>query len=98
MILAPENDRALELLGLGWFKMGDISLAERLFLRALGMNPDSASLHLHLGMAYREQGRAADALAEWEAASRLDPGGAIGAQAKELLDKASDRQAIPNRR
>jgi Flp pilus assembly protein TadD len=87
VILAPENDRAIELLGLGWFKMGDISLAERLFLRALGLNPDSASLHLHLGMAYREQGRLADAQTEWEAALRLDPGGAIGAQAKELLDK-----------
>ena len=87
VILAPENDRALELLGLGWFKMGDISLAERLFLRGLLINPDSASLHLHLGMAYREQGRIADARTEWETASRLDPGGAVGAQAKGLLDK-----------
>lgn len=87
VILAPENDRALELLGLGWFKMGDISLAERLFLRALEINPDSAGLHLHLGMAYREQGRIADARSEWEAATRLDPNGPVGAQARELLEK-----------
>jgi Flp pilus assembly protein TadD len=87
VILAPENDRAVELLGLGWFKTGDVALAERLFLRALGMNPDSASLHLHLGMAYREQGRLAEAQTEWEAALRLDPGGAVGVHAKALLDK-----------
>jgi tetratricopeptide (TPR) repeat protein len=85
--LAPQNDRALDLLGLGWFKTGDISLAERLFLRALEIDPDSASVHLHLGMAYREQGRAAEAKLEWETVLRLDPDGAVGMQAKELLDK-----------
>jgi tetratricopeptide (TPR) repeat protein len=84
--LAPENDRALDLLGLGWFKLADFSLAERLFLRALEINPDSASLHLHLGMAYRELGRAADSITEWEAAARLDPGGPIGRLALELLN------------
>jgi tetratricopeptide (TPR) repeat protein len=88
VILAPQNDRALDLLGLGWFKLGDISLAERLFLRALDINPDSAEGHLHLGMAYREQGRAAEARTEWETALRLDPGGAVGTQASELLKKA----------
>jgi len=85
VILAPKNDRALDLLGLGWFKMGDVSLAERLFLRALELNPDSAKAHLHLGMAYSEQGRVADAQAEWETALRLDPNGAVGAQAGKLL-------------
>jgi tetratricopeptide (TPR) repeat protein len=87
--LAPENDRALDLLGLGWFKLADFSLAERLFVRALEINPDSASLHLHLGMTYREQGRIADAITEWEAAARLDPGGPIGAQATAMLKKAN---------
>jgi Flp pilus assembly protein TadD len=88
VILAPTNDRAVDLLGLGWFKMGDISLAERLFQLALAINPDSARAHLHLGMTYREQGRAAEAQAEWETALRLDPGGAVGTQANELLEKA----------
>ncbi|MBN2084323.1 MAG: tetratricopeptide repeat protein [Anaerolineales bacterium] len=87
VILAPNNDRALDLLGLGWFKMGDSSLAERLFLRALEENPDSAKAHLHLGMVYREQGRAADARTEWETALRLDPKGLIGSQAKDLMEK-----------
>jgi tetratricopeptide (TPR) repeat protein len=87
VILAPENDRALDLLGLGWYKLADFSEAERMFLRALAQNPDSASAHLHLGMCYWEQGRAAEAQAEWEEASRLNPGGPIGARAQELLQK-----------
>ena len=87
VILAPENDRALDIFGLGWYKMGDFSLAERLFLRALENNPDSASAHLHLGMTYREQGRAAEARKEWETALQLDPEGFVGSRAWEFLEK-----------
>jgi Flp pilus assembly protein TadD len=86
VLLAPTNDRALDILGLGWYKVGDFSTAERFFLRALGQNPDSASAHLHLGMCMLAQGRAADAMSELESALRLDPSGRIGAQAKSLLD------------
>jgi Flp pilus assembly protein TadD len=87
VILAPKNDRALDMLGLGWFKAGDFSEAERMFLRALEQNPDSASAHLHLGMCYFEQGRAAEAKAEWETVLRLDPNGSTGRRAKELLEQ-----------
>jgi Tfp pilus assembly protein PilF len=87
VVLAPKNDRALDILGLGWYKMGDFSLAERLFLRALEQNPDSAGAHLHLGMCYAEQGRAAEAAQEWEAALRLDADGSVGRRAKDLLAK-----------
>lgn len=86
VLLAPTNDRALDILGLGWYKVGDFSTAERFFLRALGQNPNSASAHLHLGMCMLAQGRAADAMSELESALRLDPSGRIGAQAKSLLD------------
>jgi tetratricopeptide (TPR) repeat protein len=85
VILAPQNDRALDVLGLGWFKLGDLSAAERSFLQAINRNPESAAAHLHLGICYREQGRLADAQAEWEAALRLDPDGSIGRRAGELL-------------
>jgi Flp pilus assembly protein TadD len=87
VILAPTNDRALDLLGLGWFKTGDFPTAERFFLRALAQNPDSAGAHLHLGMCLREEGRLAEAKTEWEAALRLDPAGPIGKQAGGLLAK-----------
>jgi len=83
--LAPDDDRALDMLGWGWFKLGDFSAAERMFLRALERNPDSASAHLHLGLCYAEQGRAGEARAEWEAAMRLDPDGGAGKRARELL-------------
>ena len=87
VLLAPKNDRALDMLGLGWFKMGDFSMAERLFLRALAQNPDSARAHLHLGLCFSEQGRSAEAKVEWQAALRLDPIGSIGLRAKELLEE-----------
>jgi Flp pilus assembly protein TadD len=85
VILAPTNDRALDILGLGWFKSGDFSTAERFFLRALEQNPDSADAHLHLGMCLQEEGRLAEAKLELEAALRLDPAGRTGKRAGELL-------------
>jgi Flp pilus assembly protein TadD len=87
VLLAPTNDRALDILGLGWYKLGDFSTAERFFLRALEQNPDSASAHLHLGMCMLEQGRPAEAKKELESALRLDSTGRIGAQAGELLGR-----------
>ena len=87
VLLAPTDDRALDLLGLGWFKAGDFSTAERFFLRALEQNPDSASAHLHLGMCMLEQGRAAEAKTELESALRLDSAGRIGVQAREMLSR-----------
>ncbi len=87
VVLAPENDRALDMLGWGWYKLGDFSMAERMFLRALDQNPDSASAHLHLGLCYSEQGRAAEAKAEWETALGLDANGTAGLRAKELLEE-----------
>jgi Flp pilus assembly protein TadD len=85
VILDPKNDRALDVLGYGWYKMGDFYMAERLFLRAIEQNPNSASAHLHLGMAYREEGRFAEAEGEWETALRLDPKGLSGSRARGLL-------------
>jgi Flp pilus assembly protein TadD len=87
VILAPTNDRALDILGLGWFKAGDFSTAERFFLRALEQNPDSADAHLHLGMCLLNEGRGAEARLELEAALRLDPSGPVGKQAGTLLAK-----------
>jgi Flp pilus assembly protein TadD len=88
VILAPTNDRALDILGLGWFKTGDFSTAERFFLRALEQNPDSAAAHLYLGLCLQEEGRIVEANAELEAALRLDPSGPIGKQAGEILAKS----------
>jgi Flp pilus assembly protein TadD len=87
VILAPTNDRALDILGLGWFEAGDLSTAERFFLRALEQNPDSAGAHLHLGMCLQEEGRIAEAKPELESALRLDPSGPVGKQASSMLAK-----------
>jgi len=87
VVLAPTNDRALDLLGLGWFKAGDFSTAERFFLRALEQNPDSAVIHLHLGMCLQEEGRIAEARTELESALALDPTGPVGKRASSMLAK-----------
>ena len=87
VLLAPDNDRALDILGLGWFKAGDFSTAERFFLRALAQNPNSADAHLHLGMCYINEGRDAEARSELQTALRLDPSGPDGKQAGAMLAK-----------
>jgi Flp pilus assembly protein TadD len=85
LLLAPNDDRALDLIGVGWFKVGDFPEAERMLRRAIGMNPNSAAAHLHLGMCLLEEGLAEEAKSEMEQAARLDPQGAVGAMAGELL-------------
>lgn len=87
VLLAPKDDRALDLLGLGWYKLGDFAEAERFFRSALEQNPESAEAHLHLGMCLLEEGQTAQAGAELERAILLDPKGTAGAQAKEYLGR-----------
>lgn len=85
VLLAPDSDRALDMLGWGWCKLHDFTMAERILRRALDINPNSASAHLHLGLCYAAQGLAAEAAAEWEIALALDSSGPVGQQAAMLL-------------
>ena len=41
---------------------------------ALGMKPDSALAHFHLGNTFHKMGRLPDAIAEYQASLRIDPG------------------------
>jgi tetratricopeptide (TPR) repeat protein len=85
VLLAPENDRALDLLGLGWLKAGDLPEAERFFRKALEQNPDSPAAHLHLALLLLEEGKTEEAGPELETVLSLDPDGADGAKARDLL-------------
>jgi tetratricopeptide (TPR) repeat protein len=85
LLLAPGDDRALDLIGWGWFKLGDFPEAERMLRSAIGKNPDSAAAHLHLGMCLLEEGLPVEAAAELQQAAQLDPQGTVGAKAREML-------------
>jgi tetratricopeptide (TPR) repeat protein len=85
VLLAPENGRALDLLGLGWFTAGDLSEADRFFRKALEINPDSSAAHLHLARLLLEEGKVEEAVRELDTVRNLDPNGENGAQAEVLL-------------
>jgi Flp pilus assembly protein TadD len=89
LLLAPDDPAALDLLGWGWYKLGDFAEAERLLRMAIAKDPQSASAHLHLGMTLIEEKRLEEAKVELQTTVSLDPSGEIGAQAEEALDRIS---------
>jgi len=82
---APSDPRALDMLGLAWFLEGDLPLAERMFWRALSVEPAYAAGYLHLGMLAESRGNPAAARAYYEAALHLARGEPLGDQAQAAL-------------
>jgi tetratricopeptide (TPR) repeat protein len=87
VLLAPKSARALELLGRGHFLIGNFSLADSIFRRALSFTPDSASLHGNLGLTLLQEGDFTGARDELTEAIRLDPIGDTGKASKAALDR-----------
>jgi tetratricopeptide (TPR) repeat protein len=70
---APDDYRALDLLGVvRVLKHRDID-AEQLFRRAVQKKADFAPAHAHLGLLYLQKGRADDAIPQLREALRIDP-------------------------
>jgi tetratricopeptide (TPR) repeat protein len=82
---APSDPRALDLLGLAWYLQGDLPLAERMFWRAVSVEPTYAAAFLHLGMLSEGRGDREAARAYYEAALRLARDDALGDQAQTAL-------------
>ena len=70
---APEEDRALDLLGVARILQHREADAEILFQRSIQNKPDFASAHAHLGLLYLQTGRENDGVPELQEAVRLDP-------------------------
>jgi tetratricopeptide (TPR) repeat protein len=70
---APDEFRALNLLGIIRAQQRREPEAERLFKRAIEIKPDFVSAHVSLGMLYVQMAKLGDAISEFQEALRLDP-------------------------
>jgi len=71
---APDDVRALNLLGIVYAEQKRESEAEGLFKRAITLKPDFASAHVSLGMLYAQMAKPDQAILEFQNALQLDPG------------------------
>jgi tetratricopeptide (TPR) repeat protein len=71
---APDDFRALNLLGIVRAEQHRELDAEKLFKRALELKPDFASAHISLGMLYVQMSKPDDAISQFQDALRLDSG------------------------
>jgi len=70
---SPNEQRALDLLGVVRILQHRESEAESLFQQAIQSKPDFASAHAHIGLLYQQSSRDAEAILELQTAIRLDP-------------------------
>lgn len=87
--LNPGKPAYLDLLGRAYLGLGQATAAEPLFNQALAADPDGPTYiyHLHLGLLYLQSENQAQARAELEQTVQLNPQGAYGQQAKNLLER-----------
>ena len=87
---APDDYRALDLLGVVRVLQRRETGAEKLFRRAVQKKPDFAPAHAHLGLLYGQMGHPEDAVPQLREAVRLDPArsDASGALVRIFQDQA----------
>lgn len=71
--LAPDDAKALALLGLACFRMGDFQAALPVYQKLVAINRNDASYWLNLGLVHLKLNDAASAIAELERSRDLDP-------------------------
>jgi tetratricopeptide (TPR) repeat protein len=70
---APDDFRALNLLGIVRAQQQRNTDAEKLFKRAIELKPDFASAHVSLGMLYVQMSKPDESIPQFQEALRLDP-------------------------
>src|ERR1700722_20266404 len=87
---APEDYRALDLLGVVRVLQQRESEAEELFCHAIQKKNDFAPAHAHLGLLYAQKGRTKEAIPQLREAVGMDPsrGDASGALVRILQEQA----------
>ena len=83
--LAPDDPQAVDALGWAFAQAGLLYNAEETLNKATSLAPDSALPHLHLAETYLRKGDQSGALGELKLAQQLDPGGATGTLAAQLI-------------
>jgi tetratricopeptide (TPR) repeat protein len=88
ILLAPDDAQSLDLMGWGMLKEGDLTSAERFLQQAVNNDPQSASVHLHLGQLFIEKQQVLQARQELETALQLaGKDSVIGQSAERLMDR-----------
>jgi tetratricopeptide (TPR) repeat protein len=85
VLLAPDEAASYDLLGWLYLSSGLQTEAETSLQRALAMDADLASAHLHLAMLYLQRGNYSDAREQLLLARDLDPSSADGQLAAQML-------------
>jgi len=85
--LLPDDPASYDLLGWLYFSSGLYPEAETSLARALEMDPNLASAHLHMALLHIQRSEWEAAQAELLQARDLNPGGETGAYAAQLLER-----------
>ncbi len=85
--LAPRDAQALDVLGWSLAQAGSLEAAKEKLVQAIQSRADLAPAHLHLAEVYLRLGEYGSALGELEKTTELDPNGAAGHLAGELLQQ-----------
>ncbi|HTR25387.1 MAG TPA: tetratricopeptide repeat protein [Terriglobales bacterium] len=100
---APNDYRALDLLGVLRVLQKHESQAEPLFLKAVKQKPNFAPARAHLGLLFIQEGRTGEALPQLREALRIDPGRrdaadalvpALQAQARTTIEAGNTQQGL----
>ncbi|MFT3709170.1 MAG: tetratricopeptide repeat protein [Archangium sp.] len=71
--LAPKNEKAQNLLGLTYFKLGLFDRASEVYERLVNENPVDATLRVNLGLVYLKTNNLERCIKEFETATDLEP-------------------------
>ncbi len=69
----PDDGYIIDSLGWAYYKVGDLTQAEKNLKRAVELKPDDPTIRQHMGDAFWRLGRKPEARAEWTEAIRLKP-------------------------
>ncbi|PWH16928.1 MAG: hypothetical protein DDG60_03270 [Anaerolineae bacterium] len=83
--LQPENPDVLDLLGRALALTGQVETAQVFYERAIGLEPLRPSTHFYLALLYFQTGQSYKARELFQQVARLDPAGAYGRQAADIL-------------
>jgi len=84
-LLAPDEAASYDLLGWLYLSSGLLTEAETSLQRALDMDPNFPSAHLHLAMLYLQRGNYSSAYEHLLLVRSLDPNGLDGQLAGKML-------------
>jgi tetratricopeptide (TPR) repeat protein len=88
LLVAPASGVGYYCIGLVQFSLGRISDAERSAMEALKLDPDEADAHVLLARIHERQHNPSAVLTDAQAYLKLDPNGALHADALDLLHRA----------